>query len=179
MVQMYSSEGVWNGKYEQSLRRGELVLDYSVVEQWRKELRSQNRGKVGEPYQYPEPFIKLLGFIRLTFRLPYRQMETFVKALSNHATIVRAPDHSTLGRRIRRLDIKVEDELVNCKTTVVIAVNAEGIRVHSEADESLVGEGSRKGYLKVHFTVNTRKREVVSMDVATNGIQALAPLSRN
>jgi hypothetical protein len=176
---MYSSEAVWNGTYEQSIRRGELVLDYSVVDQWRRELRTQNRGKVGEPYQYPEPFIKLLGFIRLTFRLPYRQMETFVKALSSHASVLRAPDHSTLGRRIRKLNITVEEGLVNCKEPVIIAVNAAGIKVQNESDGIVSTDGSRKGYLKVHFAVNTRKREVVSMDVAAEGIQAITPLSRN
>ena len=31
--------------------RGELNLDSSVLEEWKRELKKANKGKVGEPYQ--------------------------------------------------------------------------------------------------------------------------------
>jgi hypothetical protein len=38
------------------VRRGELNLDSSVVDEWRRELKKANEGKVGEPYRYPESY---------------------------------------------------------------------------------------------------------------------------
>ncbi len=37
-----------------------------------------NHGKVGEPYDYPDSFMKLLGYMRAYFHLPYRQTEGVV-----------------------------------------------------------------------------------------------------
>jgi len=65
--------------------RGELNLDSSVLEEWKRELKKANKGKVGEPYHYPESYIRLLAFIRLLFHQPYRQTEGFVHFLSRFA----------------------------------------------------------------------------------------------
>jgi hypothetical protein len=50
--------------YNQNLvRRGQVLLDFDVVDQWDHELFQMNLGKVGEPYCYPDSFIRLLGGI--------------------------------------------------------------------------------------------------------------------
>ena len=47
--------------YNQSLvRRGQVLLDFDVLDGWDNELVQMNRGKVGEPYDYPNSFIQLL-----------------------------------------------------------------------------------------------------------------------
>jgi len=59
-----ASDGRDWGRYNDALvRRGEVLLDFSVVDEWEDELEKMNDGKVGE--HYSESFIKLLGFIRL------------------------------------------------------------------------------------------------------------------
>jgi hypothetical protein len=72
----------WHSYNEVLVRRGELDLDSSVVEEWKRELKKANEGKVGEPYHYPESYIRLLAFVRLLFHQPYRQAEGFVHFLS-------------------------------------------------------------------------------------------------
>ncbi|MGC2680797.1 MAG: transposase [Candidatus Nitrosopolaris sp.] len=42
-----------------------------------------SRGKVGEPYCYPDSFIHLLGYMRAYFHLPYRQTQGVVIAHAN------------------------------------------------------------------------------------------------
>jgi len=60
-----ASDGREWGRYDEALvRRGELLLDFSVVDEWKRELEGANDGKVGGPYRYPEAFMRLLGFIR-------------------------------------------------------------------------------------------------------------------
>jgi len=58
--------------YNESLvRRGQVLLDFDVLDGWDHELSQMNRGKVGEPYDYPNSFIQLLGYMRVYFHLPY------------------------------------------------------------------------------------------------------------
>ena len=43
--------------YNQSLvRRGQVLLDFDVLDGWDHELSQMNHGKVGEPYDYPDSF---------------------------------------------------------------------------------------------------------------------------
>jgi DDE family transposase len=67
--------------YNESLvRRGQVLLDFDVLDGWDHELSQMNRGKVGEPYDYPNSFIQLLGYMRIYFHLPYRQTQDVVIA---------------------------------------------------------------------------------------------------
>jgi hypothetical protein len=53
-----ASDGRDWGRYNDALvRRGEVLLDFSVVGEWEDELEEMNDCKVGE--HYPESFIKL------------------------------------------------------------------------------------------------------------------------
>ena len=54
----------WAGYNEALVRRGEVLLDLAVLEDWEKELRGLNMEKEGARFQYPEGFMRLLGFIR-------------------------------------------------------------------------------------------------------------------
>ncbi len=65
----------WN-KYNESLvKRGEVLLDFDVIDNWYSELEKMNKGKEGRKFVYPDSFIKLLGYMRAYFHLPYRQTE--------------------------------------------------------------------------------------------------------
>ncbi|HXX98442.1 MAG TPA: transposase, partial [Candidatus Bathyarchaeia archaeon] len=62
------------------VRRGQVLLDFDVVDRWDHELSQMNFGKVGEPYYYQDSFIQLLGYRRAYFHLPYRQTQGVVIA---------------------------------------------------------------------------------------------------
>src|SRR5919204_4206047 len=99
--------------YNQSLvRRGQVLLDFDVLEGWDNELVRMNHGKVGEPYDYPDSFIQLLGYMRVYFHLPYRQTEGVVRAHAGKQ-IPSIPDYSTINRRTNKLDIKVNNRIGN------------------------------------------------------------------
>ncbi len=76
--------------YNQSLiRRG--------LDGWNHELSQINQGKVGEHYNYPDSFIKLLGCMRVYFHLPYRQREGVVIAHASRK-FPAIPHYSTISR---------------------------------------------------------------------------------
>ena len=91
------------------MRRGEILLDFDVIDNWDSELEKMNEGKEGRKFVYPDSFIKLLGYVRAYFHLPYRQTEGIVRAHAAN-TLPSIPDYSRICRRINRLDIKIDND---------------------------------------------------------------------
>ena len=121
---------------------------------------------VGEPYDYPDSFIQLLGYMRAYFHLPYRQTQDVVIAHASKVPCI--PDYSTISRRINRLEIKINEKLGN---DIVIALDSTGIKVANR------GEWIRdkwhirkKGYLKIHVAVDIRKKRILSLEVTSEEV---------
>lgn len=93
----------WAGYNGALVRRGEILLDLSLLQRWGDELEMMNGGKEGGRYRYPDSFIRLQAFIRVCFRLPYRQLQGFTPALSRWEPRLIAPDYTTTCRRVNRL----------------------------------------------------------------------------
>ena len=62
-------------------------LSFDVIDNWDTELEKMNEGKEGKKFVYPDSFIKLLGYMRAYFHLPYRQTEGVVEHMLQHGTI--------------------------------------------------------------------------------------------
>jgi hypothetical protein len=135
-----------------------------------RELKKENRGKVGVPYRYADSFIKLMACVRLLFHLPYRQAEGFITFLSSHIDGLSVPDYSTMNRRMNKLEVSLEDSLINSNAPVSIAVDASGIKVHNCGDWIRKIWKVKRGYLKIHFAVNIKTKQVVSMDVSSEKV---------
>jgi Transposase DDE domain len=118
----------WRNYNESLVKRGEVLLHFDVIDNWHVELDKMNEDKKGRKFVYPDSFIKLLGYMRAYFHLPYRQTEGVVL---EHAanTLPSIPDYSRICRRINRLDIKINDD---DKTSLhadnfVIAIDSTGL----------------------------------------------------
>jgi hypothetical protein len=85
----------WTSYNESLVRRGEVILDFDIIDGWYAELERMNEGKRGAAYGYPDLFVQLLGYVKVYFHLPYRQTEGVVRA---HAAnkIPSIPDYSTI-----------------------------------------------------------------------------------
>ncbi|MEP6576629.1 MAG: transposase, partial [Nitrososphaerota archaeon] len=112
----------WSSYNESLVRRGQVLLDFDVIDNWYKDLDIINRAKVGEPYAYPHLFVQLLGYMRAYFHLPYRQMEGVVKAHAGNK-VPSIPHYSTINRRVNRLDIRINEKVGN---DIVIAIDSTG-----------------------------------------------------
>ena len=55
------------------VRRGEVILDFDIIDGWYVELERMNEGKRGATYG--NSFVQLLGYVKAYFHLPYRQTE--------------------------------------------------------------------------------------------------------
>ena len=150
------------------MKRGEILLDLRILDRWDSELERMNRGKEGGQYVYPEIFIRLLGYMRLLFHLPYRQTEGFLRALRRFDARIHVPDYSTIDRRVNRLDVKLDEEAYG--DDVVIALDASGIKVANRGDWIRRKWKVRRGYLKIHIAVDTKSKKIVSMDVTSEKV---------
>jgi len=146
------------------VRRGEILLDLGLLRSWVDELEEMNRGREGGRYLYPDGFIRLQGFLRACFRLPYRQLEGFTRALSRWEPRLAAPDYSTTCRRVNGLDIGVEPRL-DPERPVTIAVDASGIKVADRGEWMRLKWKRHRGFLKIHLAVDVGTKQVVAMEV--------------
>lgn len=156
----------WSSYNESLVRRGQVLLDFDVIDNWYKELEIMNKGKVGEPYSYPSSFLQLLGYMRIYFHLPYRQTEGVVKAHAGNK-VPSIPHYSTINRRVNRLDIRIKESVGN---DIVIAIDSTGIKVSNRGEWIRHKWHIRKGYLKIHVAVDIRKKKILSLETTSEEV---------
>jgi transposase len=159
-------------KYNESLiRRGEILLDFDVIDNWDTELEEMNRGKEGRKFVYPDSFIKLLGYMRLYFHLPYRQTEGIVRAHVEDR-LPSIPHYSNISRRINRLDIKISDDDKSSlhDDNFVIAIDSTGIKVSNRGEWIRHKWNVKRGYLKIHVAVDIKKKRILSLLVTSEQV---------
>ena len=80
-------------------------MSFDVIENWHKELEVMNHNKRGKKFDYPNSFMKLLGYARVYFGLPFRQTEGMIRAYCNKIPAV--PDFTSIHKRVNKLDITI------------------------------------------------------------------------
>ena len=161
----------WANYNESLVRRGEILLDFDVVDNWDSELVNMNKHKKGRKFVYPDSFIKLLGYMRAYFHLPYRQTEGVVR---EHAatTLPSIPDYSRICRRINRLNIKIIDDDNSSlhDDYFVIAIDSTGIKVTNRGEWIRHKWNVKRGYLKIHVAVDIKRKRILSLQVTSEQV---------
>ncbi len=57
----------WKETDERLIRRGELILDPTVLSNHAKELKTMNKQRIGRPYTMSHSYIKLLAAVRYLY----------------------------------------------------------------------------------------------------------------
>ena len=159
------SDRDWKAYNAALVKRGEILLDLCIMKGWKQELAEMNRGKEGSRYEYSDTFIKLLAFIHVYLRLPYRQLEGFVRMLSRHVDGLKTPDYSSMAWRTQRLDVKLNDPLARSNDEIVLALDASGIKVANRGDWIRHKWKVKRGYLKIHIAVDVKSKRILAMEV--------------
>jgi hypothetical protein len=167
----------WRRINEGLVKRGELLLDLRILDRWDSELERMNKGKEGGRYVYPEIFVRLLGYVRVLFHLPYRQTEGFLKALRRFDSRIEVPDYSTIDRRVSKLGIKLDEK--DYGDDIVLAVDGSGIKVSNRGDWIRHKWKVKRGYLKIHIAVDVKRKKILALEVTDEKVgdgQMLQPL---
>jgi IS5 family transposase len=158
----------WKETDERLIRRGELILDPSLLENHEQELKTMNKGRRGRPYLLANTYVELLSAVRYLYGMPYRQLEGFTRSLHTLVPALPPGDYSGLRKRILRLPVDPYRSLKETEEPVTIAVDSTGIKVQKAGGWIERVHGKKKRYVKLHFAVNTETHEVVAMEVSTD-----------
>ena len=161
----------WN-KYNESLvKRGEVLLGFDVIDNWDKELEEMNKGKEGRKFVYPDSFIKLLGYMRAYFHLPYRQTEGVVREHASK-TLPSVPDYR--NRLIIKINDDNDDDVNNSSLQhddyFIIAIDSTGIKVTNRGEWIRHKWNVKRGYLKIHVAVDIKKKRILSLQVTSEQV---------
>jgi hypothetical protein len=160
----------WRNYNESLVKRGEILLGFDVIDNWNTELEKMNKDKKGRKFVYPDSFIKLLGYMRMYFHLPYRQTEGVVREHAS-STLPSIPDYSNISRRINRLDININNKNKNNNDDYfIIAVDSTGIKITNRGEWIRHKWNVKRGYLKLHVAVDIKKKRILSLNVTTEQV---------
>ncbi len=150
----------WHQYNEKLVRRGEILISEDVIQNWDKELFQMNRKKQGRRFLFPESFMKLVGYARAYFGLPYRQTEGLLRTYGDAVPLV--PDYTVIHKRINKLEIEVEQHL---DKEIVIAIDSTGIKVANRGEWMRDKWHRRRGFLKIHVGVDINSKKIVSCTI--------------
>ena len=156
----------WHSYNRLLVRRGEILFSYDFLDIWDSEIERMNENKKGKPYSFPDSFILVIGYMRIYFRLPYRQTEGIIKATGKN--LPDHPNYSQICRRVNKLDISTkrssddEDD-----KDIIIAIDSTGIKVTNRGQwmQQEKWNVKKKGYLKIHVAVDVNTKEILALEV--------------
>lgn len=173
--------GNWRA-YERALvQRGDVTLWLSADA--RHAWRPPPSGQPGGQKRFSELAIETALTLRLVFRLPLRQAEGFLRSVLSLIEVdLEAPDHTTLSRRSRHLDVALHR--VPAKGPIHLIVDSTGLSIVGEGEWAAARHGRRgqRGWKKLHLGVD-RSGVVVAhrltdstVDDATTGVAMIEAL---
>ncbi len=160
----------WRETDERLIKRGELILELSFVENYQTELDAINHGKEGRPYKLTPTYIQFLTAFRILYSVPYRQLEGFTRALHKLVPQLPSGDYSGLRKRSLGLNPDPYMALRESDEPVTIAVDSTGVKVRLAGGWVERKHGKKKRYVKLHFAVDVETKEIVAMEVSTDDV---------
>jgi hypothetical protein len=158
----------WKGYNEALVKRGLILLDLDFVAGWSRELKAMNEHKEGGRYRYPESFIKLLAVVH-AYVLPYRQLEGFMRGLSQYIDGLKAPDYTTIWWRVAKMKVTLAAS-VDLDKDVTIAVDSSGIKVTNRGEWIHKKWRVQRGFIKVHIAVDTKTKQILAIEVTKEDV---------
>ncbi len=158
--------------------RGDLTvwISHEAIDGW----RATPSGARGGQRRFSDTAIKTALTLRLVLHLPLRQTEGFLRSLFVLMDLdLDAPDHTTLSRRARTLDVQLRRPASTGPIHLVI--DSSGLSIVGEGEWAAAKHGARgkRGWRKLHLGVDAAGVIVAqtltdgNADDATTGIQLI------
>jgi hypothetical protein len=137
-------------------------------------------GRRGAPHTFSDLAIETALTLRLVFQLPLRQAEGLLRSLFDLMDLtLEAPDHTTLSRRSKGLDISLG--LVTSKKQIHLIIDSTGLSIVGEGEWAAAKHGKRgkRGWRKLHIGVDRQGTILAQVmtestgDDATTGIEII------
>ena len=146
-------------EYDRALvARGDVTiwLTPAAIEAWKPE----PAGARGRPREYSQVAIEAALGMRMVFGLPWRQTEGFLNAILQLMNLdLKAPDHTTLSRRTRVLELSIPK--VPADEPHHVLLDATGLKVFGRGEWAVAKHGKDAvgtGWRKFHVAVDASGR---------------------
>ena len=130
------------------------------------ELEGMNMNKNGRPYSYPDTVIMSIAGIRaIHCPLPYRMCQGMAELALGEED---APDHVTLWRRIRAMEIRQEGNITtirNGNDVLCLIPDATGLAPATRSDWIHHKHRKARGFIKLSVMINQETREILAFRV--------------
>ncbi len=166
----YKDKRNWKEYNEKLVKRGELYLSLEFLENWDAELSEKNSGKRGRPFSYPEQFVTFMAFVHLIFYMPYRQMEGFLKKLSDLILRDIAADYTTLFKRIAEMKVTLPESISEKREDVIVAVDSSGVKVTNRGEWMREKWKVHRGWIKAHIAVDVKTKETLAIEITNETV---------
>ena len=156
--------------YEAGLRqRGSVTI--WITEAAKRGWYHRGHRKPGGKRVYSDAAIETFWMISVVYGLPLRQTEGIIESLFDLAAVsLPVPDHSTVSRRVRRLD-KVPPAPRKSDGPIHLLVDSSGLKIH-------VGSArrppKRRAWRKIHLAVDRDTGDIVAADLTASNVRDAA-----
>ena len=141
-------------EYDRALvGRGDITfwISADAIDAW----RPAPTGRRGGQRKFSDGAIETALTLRLVFKLPLRQTEGFLQSLLSLMRVdLDAPDHTTLSRRSRHLNVNLHH--FHAGGPIHLIVDSTGLSIVGEGEWAAVKHGGRgkRGWKKLHLGVD-------------------------
>jgi len=159
-------------------QRGNLTfwISEETCEQW---FETEMTGKRGASNVYSDLAIITFATVKAVYRQAGRQTQGFMASIFSLMNLaLSVPEHSTVSRRLNRLEIELP--VVPRDGTRHVVVDSTGIKVYGEGEWKTRQHGisKRRTWRKLHLGVDETTGEILSAVVTTNDFMMVKCLRR-
>lgn len=153
----------WRTYNQRLVNRGRVItilIEPSLVES--ESLSSMNKGKVGRKFKFSTGLISAAFTIKCVFRIGYRQLEGFMRDISDkiHKSI---PSFRTIWWRINEMKNQgIKFDISEGKNTIV-AIDSTGLRPVNDGEYRSMKYGNVKEWIKIHAVIDIKTKQILNV----------------
>jgi len=129
------------------------------------------RGQKGASPTHTDLAIETMAIVQAIYGLAGRQTQGFLQSIFELMKLdLTAPDHSTLSRRRRLLEITLP--IKDRSGSRHLVIDSTGVKVYGEGEWKVRqhGVGKRRTWRKLHFCADEATMEIISVVASTNDV---------
>jgi hypothetical protein len=114
-------------------------LTFDFLESRDGDLEKLNREKLGRKYASPWSFIELMMMIHVIFRLPYRQIECFLRKLSGLIPEIKSANYTNIWRHAAKLKVGLQQLMAGTRKFNVSEIKRDDLMALTEEASKVSG----------------------------------------
>ena len=123
----------------------EILFSHEFLDNWGSDLEEMNKNKRGKPFIFPDSFIRVIGYLRYSFHLPYRQTEGIIKATGKNLP-EKSPSYGHICKRINKLNVNINNgrernDDDDDDEYIIIAADSTGIKITNRGHSGWMRNG--------------------------------------